>query len=358
MDMNKNIFALLFGTLLLSGSSPALAQIGNIDDILRAGITDAETITRSYLRPLPSGFGSGINSGWITSAKPHNPLGFDLQVRGTMAFVPSSDEYFDLNALDLQQTYPADPEYTISPTVGGEDAWGPEVIIQGDQGNEVARFNLPKGSGYPLVPSAMVQAGIGLVLDTDLMVRYIPESTYEDFTFSMKGFGLKHGINQWLPGGKLLPVNISIMGGFTNIDASSMLELRPDEGSQPLNSEAQSADFDNQLADMKLNTFTFKAFVGKDLPFISLYGGLGYETSTLDVDITGNYPMNVSIDNENMNINAYEVIEDPFSYSDEGGNTYSLIGGASIKLAIFRLFGEYTLAKYPSANAGIGISFR
>lgn len=356
MSKKVTVIAIFWG-LLFVGSTPALAQIGNIDDVLRAGTEDAELITRSYLEPLPSGFGSGVNSGWINSAEPHQPLGFDLQVRGTAAFIPSSDESFDLNDLDLQHTFPANADQTVSPTVGGKDEWGPEVVIE-DEGDELARFNLPKGSGYPIVPAAMVQAGIGLVGDTDLMIRYIPETTYEDVAFTMKGLGLKHGINQWIPGGKLLPVDISIMGGFTQIDLNSALNLQPEGIPNPNDPENATADFDNQQADMALNTFTVKAFVGKDLPFISVYGGVGYENSTMDVDITGNYPINASFQNGDNTINAYDVITDPFSYSEEGDNTVSLIGGASLKLAFFRLFGEFTLAKYPSANAGIGFSFR
>lgn len=355
--MLKNFTAVVVWGVLVMMTSPSFAQIDNIDDVLQAGIEDAEVLTRSYLKPLPSGFGSGINSGWIISAEPHQPLGFDLQIRGTMAFIPATDETYNLQNLDLQHISAVNDNQTVSPTIGGRNETGPLVEVTNQQGEQIASFNLPKGSGYPVVPAAMIQAGVGLVQNTDLKVRYIPESSYEDVSFSMKGIGLKHGINQWLPGGELLPVNISVLGGYSQTDVHSGLDLQP-EGF-PRNEEAATADFSNQRASMKLKTFTVKAFVGKSLPFLSVYGGIGYETSTMDVAVEGNYPINATIQNENFpDIDAYDVVSDPFSYTAEGENTMSLIGGASIKLAFLRLFGEFKLAKYPTGNAGIGISFR
>lgn len=343
-------FALLFA-LFSFNTTPTQAQVGNIDDIIRAGVSDAESITKAYLAPIPSGLGGNINSGWVNSAGTHGTLGFDIQVRGVLAFVPQSDENFDLTDLNLEKTSPADPANTVTPTISGNDKLGPEVVVE-DNGEEVARFNLPKGSGYPIVPSPMIQAGVGLVRDTDLIARYVPEVSYDNNDFRMVGFGLKHGLNQWIPGAEVLPVDISILGGFTNINLGSDLNLDP-EG-LPRDSEAATADYDNQRADISINTFTVKALVGKDLPLISVYGGLGYQTSTMDVDVVGNYPVNVSTPVGDR----YDVVSNPFSYDADGKNTVSLLGGAKLKLAFFNLFGEFALAKYPSASAGIGFSFR
>ncbi|HEX6983514.1 MAG TPA: DUF6588 family protein [Balneolaceae bacterium] len=345
------IIPIIVGLVCFSVNS-ALAQFNNFGEVIQAGVDDAEVLTRAYLAPLPSGFGSGINSGWINTAETHQPFGFDIQIRTALSFVPTSDETFDLANLDLQKTRAADPDQTISPTIGGNNEIGPVVVIE-DDGNEVARFNLPKGSGYPVVPSAMIQAGVGLVADTDLIIRYIPQFSYENTTFNMYGVGLKHGINQWIPGGKLLPVNISIMGGFTRIDVQSALNLQP-EGLPADPIEDAGKSFDEQFANISLNAFTVKALVGKSLPFISFYGGLGYQTSMMEVDVVGNYPVNVSTPFGDR----YEVITDPFTYDAEGDNKFSLLGGATLKMAFFRLFGEFTLAEYSTASVGIGFSFR
>jgi hypothetical protein len=353
--MNKNITTLLFGLLFIGLSSPAIAQFSDIGDALRAGADDAETIMRAYLKPIPSGVGADINSGWTNRAKPHSTLGFDIQARAALSFIPKGDQTFNLSNLDLQKVRPADPAQTVAPTVGGDSEVGPEVIVE-DNGDEVARFNLPEGSGYSFVPAPMVQAGLGTVKDTDLMVRFMPEVTIDETKFNMYGFGLKHGINQWLPGGNLLPVNISIMGGFTQIDLNSKFDLQPDAGAipNPENPEAANADFDSQNADISLNTFTLKALVGKNLPFISVYGGVGYESSVMDVNVKGEYPVSARFEG----VEVYDVVEDPFTYNADGQNKFSLLGGVTLKMAVFHIFGEFSLSKYSTANAGIGFSFR
>lgn len=349
-DFTKILLAaiLLFSSVTIS----SYAQINNIDELIRTGREDAEKLTQAYFKPLPSGFGADINSGWFMNAKPHKTLGFDLQIRGAISFVPTGDQTFDLNDLNLQRTRPEDPNDTISPTIGGEDNMGPGVIIEDENGDEVGQFNLPSGTGYNVVPAPMLQASVGLVRDTDLTARFIPKSKSGDVEYGMVGFGVKHGINQWLPGGNLLPVDLSLMAGFTNIDVTGELNLDP-EGF-PASEEAATANYDNQEAQLSLNTFTVKALVGKSLPFISLYGGLGYETSTLDVDVVGNYPVNVSTPFGD----GYELVRDPIGFEDDGNNKFSLLAGANLKLLFFNLFAEYTLADYSVLNAGIGFSFR
>lgn len=352
--MKKRLVVLL-GLLFWIGSSNAIAQIGDVGKLLRAGAEDAETITQSYLSPIPSGLGGDINSGWTASAKPHKTLGFDLQVRGALAFVPNSDQTFNLTDLSLNKVRPADPSNTISPTVSGDDNLGPKVIVEED-GQKITEFNLPEGSGYSFVPAPMVQASVGIIKNTDVIVRYVPKVTLDDSKFNMTGFGIKHGINQWLPAGDLLPVNISILAGYTNINLNSKFDVKPEPGAipNPENPDAATSDFDNQKGDVALNTFTIKALVGKDLPFISFYGGLGYESSKMDVDITGDYPVSARVGG----VEAYDVVEDPFKYDKEGENKFSLLGGVTLKLSVIQIFGEFNLAKYPTANAGIGISFR
>jgi len=358
MDPRYRIISLFAGMLLIACISlPAQAQISNIEELIRAGQEDAQTLTQAYLKPLPSGFGADINSGWFMNAKPHQTLGFDLQIRGAVAFVPGSDQSFDLNDLALQSVSPADPNDTITPTVSGEDSEGPQVVIEDDNGDPITQFALPSGTGYSIVPAPMLQASLGIIKDTDITARFIPKSQTEDIEYGMIGFGVKHGINQWLPGGNMLPVDLSIMLGYTNIDVTGNLDLRPDGNADPnpFNPDAATANFDDQRAEISLSTFTAKAIVGKSLPFISVYGGIGYETATMDVGVVGDYPITVDA---GVPGTYYDVISDPVGYEENGNNKFSLLAGANLKLAFFNIFAEYTLADYSVLNAGIGFSFR
>lgn len=345
--------SILFFVIILffCSSNFAFGQSDRIGEFIRAGAEDAEILTRAYLKPLPNGIGANLNTGWFNSASTHKTLGFDIQVRGALAFIPSSDQDFNLNELDLQKVELVAGESPISPTAGGDDSKGSEVVIR-DNDDEVARFNLPQGSGFNFVPAPMIQASVGLIKNTDVTVRFVPEVSIRDYgDFNQKGFGIKHSLTQWLPAGKLFPVDISIFAGYNRIDIDANLNLNPEEDAIT----DPTVNYDNQKAKTTFDTFSAKVIVGKDLPFISVYGGVGYETSTMNLDVTGNYPVPVS---GPAGAKRTETLTDPFSYSEDGVNNFSLTGGLKFKLLFFNIFGEYTLAKYPVANAGIGFSFR
>lgn len=342
------------GLLMLSGVKPVHGQFSNIGELVEGGEEDLQTLMQAYLKPLPSGLGSNLNSGWNLQAAPHSTLGFSIQVRGALAMVPESGQKFDLNDLTLNNIRPDDPNNTVSPTISGADSDGPVVVLEDNDGNEVENFTLPSGTGFNYVPSPMVQASVGIIKDTELSLRYIPTIEQQGVSFGMRGFGVKHGINQWIPASAVLPVDISVLAGFTNINIDGKLDVQPDPGSTPFNPEDADKDFDNQEAQVSVNNFTMQAIVGKSLPIISVYGGIGYETSTTNADLVGNYPVSV----QNEAVNQYEVITDPVSYSQDGNNTMSLMAGAKAQLLFFNVFAEYKLANYPTLNAGVAFSFR
>lgn len=353
MSFKKVTSIFFLGILfIISGWKPATAQFSNIGDLVEAGEEDLQTLTQAYLKPLPSGLGSNINSGWSMQAKPHSTLGFDVQLRGALALIPETDQEFDLDDLDLNNIRPDDPNETLSPTIGGADADGPVVVLEDDQGNEVQDFTLPGGTGFNFVPSPMVQASVGVIKDTEVTARYVPTVNQSGVSFGMRGFGIKHGINQWIPASAVLPVDISVMAGFTNVDISSELDVQPDPGSTPRDPADADKDFENQEATIGINNFSIQALVGKSLPIISAYGGVGYETSTSNAELGGNYPVN------NEATNQYEVISDPVNYSEDGGNSMSLLAGAKVKFLFFNVFAEYKLANYSTASAGVAFSFR
>jgi hypothetical protein len=350
-----HLFAILFFTsvLIFCQAITGLSQTNRIGDFIKAGPEDAEALTKAYLAPVPKGIGANLNTGWFNSASTHSTLGFDIQVRGALAFVPGSDQDYDFNDLNLSNVELADPDASpISPTASGDDTAGPEVIIRGDNGDELERFNLPQGSGFHFAPAPMIQASVGLIGNTDLIARFVPKVKIGDYgNFNMRGFGLKHELNQWFPGGGLLPVDISIMAGYNRININTNLDLNPKSGAVPTD---PTEDYDNQKVETSFNTFAAKLLVGKELPFISVYGGLGYETSTMNLDVTGNFPVTGQIAGQEFTT----TVVDPFSYSENGTNTFSFTGGLNFKLFFFNVFGEYTLAEYPVANGGIGFSFR
>lgn len=329
------------------------AQVNDLGEFIKAGVEDAEVLIKAYLEPLPNGIGAGLNTGWIKDASPHKPLGFSLQVRSSLAFVPTTDQSFDLAKLPLNNVKPANPSQSISPTVGGNDEPGPEVVVL-NEGDEVARFTLPRGSGIHLVPAPMIQASVGLIKNTGVTVRYVPEVNIADYgNFQMVGVGIQHELTQWLPGENLIPVKISLFAGYSRLDLSSHLNIDPETAALP--DPGYTGNYDNQKAAITFDTYTVKLIIGKNLPFVSIYGAVGYETSTMNAALLGDYPVPIS---GPAGITQIKTVTDPITYKQKGDNTYSLTAGVKFSLFIFNIYGQYTLADYSSVNAGIGFSFR
>ena len=58
---------------------------------------------------------------------------------------------------------------------------------------------MPGGLNIPLLPVPMVQAGVGLIKNTEIDVRFMPKLEMKNVNIGLWGVGLKHDILQWLP---------------------------------------------------------------------------------------------------------------------------------------------------------------
>ena len=64
---------------------------------------------------------------------------------------------------------------------------------------------MPAGLNIPLFPVPIVQAGIGLIKDTEISVRYLPKINVGKVDqINLYGLAIKHDLLQWIPGGKIL----------------------------------------------------------------------------------------------------------------------------------------------------------
>ncbi|GAB5409275.1 MAG: hypothetical protein BalsKO_16400 [Balneolaceae bacterium] len=313
-------------------STPAQAQLEEIEAFLNSGADNANALTQAYLSPLATGLSTTFNSGWTTKAAPTKKLGFSIQIRTAFAAVPSSAQLFDASTLGLSNV---NVTGTSSNTISGSKGNG-QTISSTDPGN-VFSFDLPGGTGFNYVPAAMLQANVGLIKGTDITARYIPETALGDFgNISLIGFGIKHGLNQWIPGGKLLPVDISLMAAFSQVDLNADLEF--------------NTGATDQVVETSTNTFVFNALVGKTLPFVSAYAGVGYQTGSFELNMLGDYQIGTGV--------ASTTISDPVSYKEDSEAGVHALAGLQFKIAILRIYAEATLAEYATVNAGIGIGFR
>lgn len=286
-------------------------------------------------------------------------LGFSLQIRPSIALVPTSDQSFDISSLGLDKISLAAGESPITPTISGSTGSGPELVIN-ENGNEISIFNMPGGTGVAFVPAPIIQASLGLIKNTDITVRYLPEVSFDDYgSISIIGGAIKHGINQYIPAGKLLPVDLSIMFGFNQIGADANLSLAQVGTRDPNDPNLVSnptPNFDNQQVTTQTSTYVVNVLAGKALPFISVYGGLGFQKASFDLTMEGDYP--VPFFNPLTPGEDYFVIQDPVSFTIDSESNVHMLGGFRLRLGFIAFYGEATLANYFTANAGVGISFR
>jgi len=57
---------------------------------------------KMYMNPLATAFGSGMNSGWFHSAKPHKLLGFDFGLRAMAVTFPDDQKVFGFDISQLE----------------------------------------------------------------------------------------------------------------------------------------------------------------------------------------------------------------------------------------------------------------
>ena len=319
---------------MFSAQQNAHAQLGDIGDFLQAGSEDATKLTRAYLSPLPTGMAAGLNSGWNGSAAPKKTLGFNLDFKITGVLIPSGDQSFDVNNLNLSQLSLAAGENPEAPTLAGSNSNGPQLVYTST--NQPA-FQLPSGTGVSLIPAPMIQAGIGLIKDTDITVRFVPEVEVGDYgDFSVIGGSVKHGLTQYLPAEKLIPVDISLQVGYTQVN---------------LNANLEAAGAGDQRVETTTTAWVVNALVGKSLPVISFYGGLGIQGGSQDVDVLGTFDVDPGV-------GGPAQITDPISYTAENDATLHVLGGFRLRLGVLTFYGEGTVGNFTAINAGVGLSFR
>jgi hypothetical protein len=201
-------------------------------------------------------------------------------------------------------------------------------------------FNLPQGVGFHLVPSAQIQATLGLPKNIDVTLRAMPKIKLGDDlgSLSMIGFGAKVELLPLFMGStaeKLIPVDIAIAGGFTQYKYS--LELNIDNVANS-----------DQHIEAKFNGINFDAIVSKKILFFTPFASIGYQTSNTNLKALGTYKFATSATTSATYVDPISVKQ-----TDIDGVRGSL--GFQLKFGFFKLYGSYTAAKYSMVNAGIGL---
>ena len=361
-----NLFLILSISTVVSYS-----QVTNIGNFFAGGVDDAEELFEGYLSPYFNAFGASLTGGWYNTAKPHQLGGFDLTATINTAFVPSTDRSFDMNELTLQSLRLAAGADNITPTVAGDKKTGSQLVYVDPTGTTdgVNAFEMPKGTGVAYIPSPMLQLGLGLIKDTEIKGRYMPTFSSGDSKVDMWGIGFVHGLKQWIPFIKKVPVlHLSLQYGYTQMNSEIGLSVNPaDIGATWSASSGTEPTWDNQKMEFVTESHTGNLLISANLPVVCFYGGIGFASTKTNLLLKGDYP---AADMEQSAIEGsivvtdavYSTLNNPidieFRNSDGSKTKPRYNVGVRFKFAIITLHFDYTYANYSMATAGLGISFR
>lgn len=331
--------------LILSVCFIHAASAQDLDKFLEGSVADANTLMENYMEPALVGLGYALNSGWYNTGRPHKMLGFDLTINANLAYIPDNAEYFKFVASDYEgvSMLPSETGKTEFPTILGENLEADDIpyLVFGEDTetpDDDLRVSGPTGLGMKefiginAVPAPAVQLGIGLIKNTELKLRLVPEQSFgdpgEEVSTKMFGLGILHDVKQWIPGIKNLPFDLSGFFAFNTMNTTAQL----------------NADAPDQMLELKTSGTTLQGIISKKLAVLTVYGGLGYISSKTEFHMLGTYE---ELPGEKDPVN--------FEYSNTGlrGNI-----GARLKLLIFTFHAEYALQKYSTLTAGFGLSVR
>ena len=352
--------------MLLLAAASLKAQIPSLD-FLHAPIGDASLVLQEYIRPYANILGANLNAGWYNTAEPHKPLGFDLTVNFSVAFAPVSALSYDLASITGLNAN-IEGSNTIAPTIAGKMDARPVLVYDQVVTNpasglpenyELARMVHPDGTGLNFLPLPMAQFSLGLIKSTDVTVRWIPNTQIGNFgSIGVFGIGGRHSVSQWIPVVKQLKfLNISVQGGYTKVAAAAQMHIEPNVEVQVSN----PPNWDDQFLHVTASGWTINLIASQSIPVITVYEGIGYSNSAMDLALLGRYPVNSIVTDVGADFGktTYTVATDPIpDLAFENNNNLRLNAGVRLKLGILTIHYDFTKTLYATHTAGIGITFR
>lgn len=154
----------------------------------------------------------------------------------------------------------------------------------------------------------------------------------------MYGVALQAEFTKWLPVDKILPVALSGLVAYTNVDAE-----------YNLTKSSGIAGSDKRLEN-NTNTWLLQFIASTKLPIINFYGGIGYISGESKSDVLGTYEVT-------NGVVPADPITDPFSVSSKVSSVRGTIG-AKLKLGFFRLNAEYHVSDFNALSLGVNFGFR
>ncbi|MEC9209090.1 MAG: DUF6588 family protein [Bacteroidota bacterium] len=318
--MKKILFTLLAGLI---------GFISYGQTIFTDDIGEGEKLIEAYFTPMAESFGAGLNNGWYNTAKPHSLGGFDVTFTVNTVIIPKLAETF--NIINGTPNNEFNNVFTSNDasasTIFGSKEKTKMTYKNSETGIETS-FEMPGGLKTPAIPLPMIQAGIGLIKNTAIDVRYMPMlNVGNNINVNLFGVGLKHDLLQWIPAiGDAIPMSLSLQGGYTSLNTKLKVI--------------------GQEVSLETKATTINLVASKKLLMITGYAGIGYNSAATTFAADANFNLD--------GINFNETLEIGF----ESNKDLRTNIGLRLNMTIVTIQADYTFAEYPTATLGIGVSLR
>lgn len=354
----KNILVGIFSILSTFSISFSYSQspYDILGTVVQAGEEDAIAFIGNYMKPLGKAWGSDLSCGWYNTAQTHEIGGFDLTFGLHYAKVPDIDKTFDLGNTGLQKIQSTDGD-NIAPTVlNANETANINIILDNNQlllaeDIEMKGFDI-SGS----VPLPTFQIGLGIIKNTEIMGRLIPNTSLSDFgNINLWGFGIKHNFYQWLPIVDDFPLDASILFAYSKVKLNFGLDYTP----------AADDDFINvilpedQKMEMKISAWTANLIISKKILFVTPYVSAGITNTNFNMELLGTYYFAIPNEDGILEINdddAYRI-DGGININPEIELDTQFTAGLRVKFMVFTISAQYTMQEYNTFSAGFGLSF-
>ncbi|MEN7548781.1 DUF6588 family protein [Rapidithrix thailandica] len=295
--MIKKSLRILFSLLVISGFLSYRASAQKIEDFLQRYTSENGS---GYMQPMVYTLGGNLNSGFIHSAKiPKKGLRVSIGLTAMSAMIKDKHKTFSATTDgDFR------PVSTIdAPTIFGSPKG---ASIENEDGTV---YNFPGGLGMNSMPLAVPQLSVGGIFGTEVSLRYFAQDLSDDLgNLKLLGLGLRHSVSQYF---EALPLDVALAYYWQNVELDNLLEA-------------------------KTNLIALQA--SKKFGPLTIYGGPGFETSSLDISYT--YKSG----------DAEEVIDIELKKS----SSLRFTAGAALKFGPFYLHSDYNLGKSNTLAVGLG----
>lgn len=294
-------------------------------------IETSQSLIEAYISPLGESIGQGLNSGWFNTAKPHKLGGFDFTFNFNIVSPPSTSLVFDPNEIEGFSSN------SLSPTILGKGD-GANITYDNSSGSET--FKMPDQSiQLNYLPIPTLSLGVGLIKETELNVRYIPNTTYDikllgKGSVNLMGIGFKHNLMQWIPLASTLPIDLSIQAAYTTLNTS--FEIKSDNI--------------NQMVELNTVAYNCNLILSKKILMLTPYLSLGYNNSITNFNSNTEFSLGDGVSAVDFNI--------PYDVDFTNLDLINYSAGIRVQLALLSLHISQSFSEYKTTSIGAGISFR